>query len=143
MNEIFSFVKSNAYNSRSVMDLSRVNVHSTQQGTESTGNLEGKIWNLVAVLIKDLNTLKTFKNQINKWIPKDCLWRLCKVYVVQVGFLWKLLRSLLYLMESNIACSINSAFVLFHFILCISLFVLFMYFLFLIIYLFFYLFLIL
>ena len=30
MNKIFSFVKSNAYNSRSVVDLSRVNAHSTQ-----------------------------------------------------------------------------------------------------------------
>ena len=87
MNKIFSSVKTITYNSRSVMHISRVNVHSTQYGTESIVNLGAKVWNLVAVFIKDLNALKIFKNQIKKWIPKDCLWRLRKVYIVQVGFL--------------------------------------------------------
>ena len=69
------------------MHLSRVNMHSTQYGTESIGNLGAKIWNLVPVHMKDLKALSTFKNQIKKWIPKDCPCRLCKVYVAQVGFL--------------------------------------------------------
>ena len=64
MNEIFTFVKNNTYNLRSGMHLSRVNVHSTQYGTESIGNLKAKIWNLVPVLMKDLKVLSTFKNQI-------------------------------------------------------------------------------
>ena len=87
MNEIFTFVENNTYNLRSGMHLSRVNVHSTQYGTESIGNLGAKIWNLVPVHMKDLKALSTFKNQIKKWIPKDCPCRLCKVYVAQVGFL--------------------------------------------------------
>ena len=92
MNEIFIFVKNNIYNLRSGMHLSRVNVHSTQYGTESIGNLGAKIWNLVPVHMKDLKALSTFKNQIKKWIPKDCPCRLCNVYVAQVDFLQKLLR---------------------------------------------------
>ena len=64
MNEIFTFVKNNTNNLRSGMHLSRVNVHSTQYGTESIGNLKAKIWNLVPVLMKDLKVLSTFKNQI-------------------------------------------------------------------------------
>ena len=87
MNEIFIFVKNNIYNLRSGMHLSRVNVHSAQYGTESIVNLGAKIWNLVPVHKKDLKALSTFKNQIKKWIPKDCPCRLCKVYVAQVGFL--------------------------------------------------------
>ena len=38
--------------------------------------------------MKDLKALGTFKNEIKKWIPKNCTYRLCKVYVAQVGFLW-------------------------------------------------------
>ena len=87
MNEIFTFVENNTYNLRSGMHLSRVNVHSTQYGTESIGNLGAKIWNLVPVHMKDLKALSTFKNQIKKSIPKDCPCRLCKVYLAQVGFL--------------------------------------------------------
>ena len=87
MNEIFSFAENNTYNLRSGMHLSRVNVHSTQCGTESIGYLGAKIWDLVPVHMKDLKTLSTFKNQIKNWILKDCPCRLCKVYVAQVGFL--------------------------------------------------------
>ena len=54
MNEIFTFVENNTYNLRSGMHLSRVNVHSTQYGTESIGNLGAKIWNLVPVHMKDI-----------------------------------------------------------------------------------------
>ena len=72
MNEIFTFAEKNTYNLRSGIHLSRVNVHSTQYGTESIGYLRAKIWDLVPVHMKDLKTLSTFKNQIKKWIPKDC-----------------------------------------------------------------------
>ena len=68
MNEIFAFVKNYTYNLRRGMHLSRVNVHSTQYGTKSIGNLGAKIWNLVPVHMKDLKyilesnkqTLSTF-----------------------------------------------------------------------------------
>ena len=69
------------------MHLGRVNVHSTQYGTKSIGNLWAKIWNLVPVSRKDLKALSTFNNQIKKWIPKDCPCCLRKVYVTQVRFL--------------------------------------------------------
>ena len=87
LNEIFTFVENNNYNLRSGMHLSTANVHSTKYGTEPIGYLGAKIWDLVPAHMKDLNTLSRFKNQIKKWIPKDCPCRLCKVYVAQVGFL--------------------------------------------------------
>ena len=86
MNEIFTFVENNTYNLKNGMYLSRVSAHSTQYGSESIGNLRAKIWNLVPVHMKDLKALSIFKNEIKKWIPKDCSCRLCKVYGVQVGF---------------------------------------------------------
>ena len=42
--------------------------------------------------MNDFKALGTLKNEIKKWIPKDCPCRLCKVYVAQVDFLQKLLR---------------------------------------------------
>ena len=69
------------------MHLSRVNVRSTQYGTESIGYLGAKIWDLVPVHMKDLKALSRFKNQIKKWIPKGRPCSLCKVYVARVGFL--------------------------------------------------------
>ena len=72
MNEIFTFVVNNTYNLRSGMHINRVNVHSTQYGTESIGYLGAKIWDAVPVRMKDLKTLSTFKNQIKNWIPEDC-----------------------------------------------------------------------
>ena len=87
MDEIFTFVENNAYNLRSGTHLSRVNMHCTQYSTESIGNLKAKIWSLVPAHMKDLKNLSTFKNEIKKWIPKDCPCRLCNAYVAQVGFL--------------------------------------------------------
>ena len=66
MNEIFTFVKSNTYDLRSGMHLSRVNVHSTQYDMESIGNLGAKIWNLAPVHMKDLKLVSTFKSHIKK-----------------------------------------------------------------------------
>ena len=86
-----------------------------------------KIWNLVLVHLKDLRGPSTFKNQIKKWIAKVCPCRLCEVHVAHVGFLQKVLRSLLPFVESDIACFIHSVFVLFYFSLYISLFLLFFY----------------
>ena len=87
MNKIFTSVKNNTCDLRRGMYFSRVNVHSTQYGTESIGNIYAKTWNLVSAHMTDLTALNTFKNQIKKWIPKECPCRLCKVYVAQVGFL--------------------------------------------------------
>ena len=58
MNEIYTFAENNTYNLRSGTCLSRVNVHSTQYGTKSSGNREAKIWNLVPAHTKDLKVLK-------------------------------------------------------------------------------------
>ena len=87
MSEMFTFVENKIFYLRSGTHLSRVNVHSTQYGAESVGNLGAKICNLFSAHIKDLKNLSTFKHQIRKWITKDCPCRLCKVYVAQVGFL--------------------------------------------------------
>ena len=133
MNEIFTFVENSAYNLRSGMHLSRINMLSTQYDTESIGNFGAKTWILVPVHMKDLKALSTLKNQIKKWIPKNCPCRLCKVYVAQVGFLQKLLglfasfNEIQYCLFYSFSCFLLFYFIYF-FIRFIILFMLFMYF---------------
>ena len=43
--------------------------------------LQPKIWDLVPNEIKQINSLKSFKLKIKKWIPKCCPCRLCKRYI--------------------------------------------------------------
>ena len=56
-------------------------------GTESMQYLGIKIWNLIPMEMKSANNLQIFKANIKTLIPKDCPCRLCKNYVVGVGFL--------------------------------------------------------
>ena len=83
--------------------------------------------------MKDLKALRTFKNQIKKWLPKDCPCRLCQVYVAQVGFLQKLLRlfasfsGIQYCLFYSLSC-FHLFYFIYFFIRFIILFILFMYF---------------
>ena len=45
-----------------------------------------KIWDIVPDEFKNKNTLKSFKESIKMWLPTNCPYRLCKVYLDGVGF---------------------------------------------------------
>ena len=85
MKEIFNFSDNNNYNLRSGTHLNRPTVQTTHFGTESITNLGAKIWELVPQNIKEGSSLFIFKNKVKKWIPQNCLCRLCKAYIAQVG----------------------------------------------------------
>ena len=55
-------------------------------------NLGSKIWDLVPSNIKEISELNKFGKAIKQWKPEDCLCRLCKVFVQNVGFLEKYLE---------------------------------------------------
>ena len=46
-----------------------------------------KIWDLLPENFKNIDSLENFKILNNKWKPKNCPCRLCKVYIKNVGFL--------------------------------------------------------
>ena len=62
-------------------------VKSVRYGTESISSLAPKIWEILPNEIKDSDTLQIFKAKIKKWVPVECLCRLCKIYLPQVGFI--------------------------------------------------------
>ena len=64
------------------------NPSSVRYGTEIISYMAPKIWALVAEIIKNCDSLESFKQKIRKWKP-DCwamLSRIYKVYLQHVGF---------------------------------------------------------
>ena len=58
-----------------------------RDGTETLSFLAQKLWDILPKDIKDSESLGTFKSKIKKWIPSERPCRLCKTYVLQVGFI--------------------------------------------------------
>ena len=62
-------------------------VHTVYCGTETISYRGPKTWELVPEDIRLSKTLRVFKTKIRQWEPKGCTCRLCKVYVVNLGFI--------------------------------------------------------
>ena len=65
---------------------SRPLVKSVNKGTESLSFLGPKIWDILPDTCKDISDLNSFKLALKKQIPVDCHWRICKIYIANVGF---------------------------------------------------------
>ena len=63
------------------------NVHTVYYGTETISYRGPKTWELVPEDIRLSNTLGVFKTKMRQWESKGCTCRLCKVYVVNLGFI--------------------------------------------------------
>ena len=85
MNEIF-VERNNNYNLRGNNELTRRRVNTVANKTETVSFLTPKIWGILTKEIKDSESLDIFKRKIKKWISWECPCRLCKRYVLQVGF---------------------------------------------------------
>ena len=81
-----SVPKISLYNLRRNNTFERRQVHPVYHGTESLSFLCPKIWDLVPLELKQLESLEVFKLKIQKWIPFECPCKLCQTYIQQVGF---------------------------------------------------------
>ena len=87
MNDIFKLRGEQTYNLRKLSEFYRPKVNSIYNGTESVSFLGPMIWDLVPNELKDIGNLSAFKKAIKKWSPEKCPFRLCKVYISNVGFI--------------------------------------------------------
>ena len=55
-------------------------------GSELLRFLGPKIWEMLPLDMKNSDSLDSFKSEIKKWRPQECIFRLCKSYVHQVDF---------------------------------------------------------
>ena len=76
-----------SYNLRSNSNFAVPNVKSVFHGSESITYLGPKIWDIVPLHLKEFTSLNAFKKGIKKWQPKNCPCRLCKQYVLNLGFI--------------------------------------------------------
>ena len=87
MNEIFHFIKKPHYNLRYTSEFIIPSIHSVYHGSESASYLGPKLWELIPTVIRQIDTLSGFKKSIKEWKPTNCLCRICKIYIPNVGFL--------------------------------------------------------
>ena len=78
---------SRPHNFRRNDTLQRRRVNSFRHGTESISFLGPKIWDLVSSDIELSQSLSIFKRKIKKWVPLQCLCRLCKIYLQHERFI--------------------------------------------------------
>ena len=86
MKEIFEIENRN-YNFRHDVLIKWCNIRLVYYGTETASFIGPKIWNTLTNNCKDAISLKSFKVNFKRWIPENCLCRLCKTYIQSVGFL--------------------------------------------------------
>ena len=75
------------YDLRSKSNFAVPNIKSVFHGSESISYLGPKIWDIVSLELKELTSLNAFKKRIKNWQPKKCPCRLCKQYVLNLGFI--------------------------------------------------------
>ena len=63
------------------MLLKKCQVHTVYHGIESLSLLGPKIWDLVSVVLKQLENLDSFKSKIKNYVSFECPCRLCKTYI--------------------------------------------------------------
>ena len=77
-------VRQNNYNLRHDSYFAAPSVY---YGTESLSNLGSRILHLVPNKLKQLLDIHAFKKEIRKCKPENCLCRLCKFYIPNIGFI--------------------------------------------------------
>ena len=86
MQEMFKD-NTNTYDFRNKRCWEPTNVRTVHYGTETISYRGPKTWDMVPQNIKDSLSLAEFKSKIKSWKPNDCACRLCKTFILQLGFI--------------------------------------------------------
>ena len=61
-------------------------VNTRRYGLNSLSYFAPKVWDMILLQIKNINSLQKFKTEIRKWAPENCSCYLCRPYVQNLGF---------------------------------------------------------
>ena len=86
MKEVFPFNENTSYNTRNKRKFHSRSIKSVAFGSETLSHLAPKIWELVPVEIKNVESVASFNRAIKKWKPINCPCRLCRTYISEAGF---------------------------------------------------------
>ena len=77
----------NTVNLRYQPSIQTFNVKSVYKGTETISFRGPQIWAMIPDNIKFVQSLSEFKAKLKEWRPRECMCRLCKTYVHNLGFI--------------------------------------------------------
>ena len=86
MKDIFTD-RNTGYDLRHGNDSQLLKAHATTYGIETISFLVNRLWLTLPNITKQASTLSILKSQIKCWKGKNCNYRLCKIYMQQVGYL--------------------------------------------------------
>ena len=75
------------YTPKTISNLFKVPLTRTlYHGSESFSYLGPKIWDILPASFKEAVPFNSFKKLIKKWVPQACPCKLCKNYILAIGF---------------------------------------------------------
>ena len=81
------FVRNNHnYNLRSRSELAIPSINTVFKGQNSISYFASVISNSIPAELREINSFRVFKSEIKTWRPTNCLRRLCKNYIENLGF---------------------------------------------------------
>ena len=83
MQDIFE-TKSKYYNTRNAPTFSLQNIKTIRYGFQTISYMPPKTWNLVP---KEIKQIINTKAKIKIWNSSNCPCRLCRTYLLQIGFI--------------------------------------------------------
>ena len=86
MNDIFLQKKDDGPGLRSQTEFCVPRVRTVYKGDDSLRHLGPLIWKIVPETLKQSPSIEIFKSEIKKWIPNNCICRLCKDYIQGIGY---------------------------------------------------------
>ena len=87
MNVVFNFQVNKRYNLRSGIHSASRNIHTAHFGTDTVSSLGPKLRKLILDKKQQhASTLSAFKAKIKPWTINNCPYRLCKLFVKDIGF---------------------------------------------------------
>ena len=77
----------NTYNLRGFQEFATERKRTVWYGLETLSYCYPQLWSLLLESLREMNSLNQFKRNNKHWIFCDCLCRLCKMYIQNLGFL--------------------------------------------------------
>ena len=85
--EAFPVRQQSQYNMRNYSYFAMLRAKTVNHGLESLSYIGVKLWDSVPSHMKEIDSVNEFKHVIKIWKPHLCSFRLCKVYLQNIGFL--------------------------------------------------------
>ena len=87
MQEVFQVKEQGNHNLQNQTDFIILQVKSVNHGLEIIRILAPKIWESLPIVLKNKESVDSFKTDNKRWKPESCSCHLCKTYLQNIGFL--------------------------------------------------------